>query len=305
MHRIPRPATRAAWHGAVLGAVLGAAAVSASAVVACGQAAPSRPAASTAAPPTAFAYAPGTQHYRVTTVDTRTQDQAGGRAPFEFANTTTEYVTMTIAPRSRDTLALALTLDSVGVTSTLDAPPADTGGLRGKRMDGTMSPQGRLYVFAPPAGVTDPKTVALYRAFRRFVTALPAQIGPGASTTDTTTDTFKRGEFDVKTSTVTTTKVVGDTTYAGQHAWRVEKNSALSTTGEGRENGKPIHLDGEGNIRSVQFVSTAGVLLGSTATQTNRVQMSIGDEAGGSSAPIQTNIKSTVEAIPAGRTAGR
>jgi hypothetical protein len=187
MHRIPRPATRAAW----LGAVLGAAAASASAAVACGQT--TRTAASTAASPTAFAYAPGTQHFRLTSVDTRTQDQAGGRAPFEFANTTTQYVTMTIAPRSRDTLALALILDSVGVTSTLDAPPADTGGFRGTRMEGTMSPQGRLYVFAPPPGVTDPKTVALYRAFRRFVTPLPARIGPGATTTDTTTDTFKRG----------------------------------------------------------------------------------------------------------------
>lgn len=293
MFFIPRPAGRPTWVGAVLGAV----AVGASAAMACGQSAPSHTTpAATATTTTHFSYAPGTQHYRVTTVDTRTQDQAGGRAPFEFANTTTEYVTVTIAPRSRDTLSLTLIVDSVGVTSTLDAPAADTGGFRGTRLEGTMSPQGRLYVFAPPRGVTDPKTVGLYRAFRRFVTPLPAEIGPGTTATDTTVDAFRRGEFDIKTSTVTTVRIAGDTTYMGQRAWRVERNAALSTSGEGRESGKAIHLEGEGNIRGVHFVSAAGVLLGSTATQTNRIQMSM-DSAGGTSAPIQTNIKSTVEAL--------
>jgi hypothetical protein len=85
----------------------------------------------------------------------------------------------------------------------------------------------------------------------------------------------------------------------------VERSAVVSTTGEGHEGGKAIHLEGEGNIRGVEFVSTTGVFLGSTATQTNRVLMSMEDAAGGTSAPIQTTIKSTVEAIPGGRTAGR
>lgn len=263
---------------------------------------PADPAATRAS---AFAYAPGTQRYRLTTVDTRTQDQSGGRAPFEFTNTTTQYVTLTLAPKSRDTLGVTLTLDSVNVTSTLDAPPADTTGLRGARMEGTMSPQGRVYAFEPPRGVTDRKTVALYRAFKRFLTPLPAQIGPGTTVVDTASEAFKRGEFDIKTSTVTTTKVAGDTTVAGQRAWRLVRSGVLTTTGEGTENGKPIHLTADGTIRSVQLVSVAGVFLGSTATQTNRLQMSMDDSAGGTSAPIQTSIKSTVEAIPTGRTATR
>ena len=58
-----------------------------------------------------FTYAAGTRHYRITSVDTRTQNQAGGRAPFEFTTTTTQFVTLTLASRTRDTVALTLTLD--------------------------------------------------------------------------------------------------------------------------------------------------------------------------------------------------
>src|SRR6516162_8565422 len=69
-----------------------------------------------------FTYAPGTRRYRLTTVVVRSQNQAGGRAPFEFTTTTTMDVTVTLAARARDTLALTLTVDSVAVTSDLDAP---------------------------------------------------------------------------------------------------------------------------------------------------------------------------------------
>jgi len=237
--------------------------------------------------PGAFVYAPGTRHYRITSVDTRTQDQAGGRAPFEFSTTTTQFVTLTLAARARDTLGLTLVLDSVAVTSTLDAPAADVQGFRGSRMEGTMSPQGKLYVFAPPASVTDTKIIALYRAFARFLAAVPAQLGTGTTWTDSSSDSFKRGAFDLKTSTVTTSKVTADTTLAGQHAWRVERSAVISTTGEGLEKDKPIHLVADGTIRTVQFLSTSGVFIGSTGTQTSRMSMSMPESMGVNSSPIQ------------------
>jgi hypothetical protein len=245
-----------------------------------------------------FTYASGTRHYRITSVDTRTQNQSGGRAPFEFTTTTTQFVTLTLSPRTRDTLALALTLDSVGVSSTLDAPPATTEGLRGARMEGTISPQGKTYVFAPAPGETNHTKIALYRAFSRFLAAVPPQLAAGTTWTDTTTESFKRGEFDIKTSTVTTSKVAGDTTVAGQHAWRVERNGVLSTTGEGVEKGIPIHLSADGTIRSVQLLGQTGVFLGSTGTQSTHVEMSMNESSGGESQPIQEVIKSTVEALP-------
>jgi hypothetical protein len=253
------------------------------------------PASATLAAP--FMYANGTHHYRITSVDTRTQNQAGGRAPFEFTTTTTQFVTLTLAPHARDTLTMTLTLDSVNVTSTLDAPPANTDGMRGARMEGTVSPQGKIYAFAAAPGDNQLK-VALYRAFSRFISAVPTQLAAGTTWTDTLADSFKRGEFDIKTSTVTTSKVSGDTTVAGQHAWRVERSGIISTTGEGTERGNPIHLTADGTIRAVQLLSQAGVYLGSAGTQTTHLVMSMIESNGGESQPIQEVIKSTVEALP-------
>jgi hypothetical protein len=270
-----------------------------------GQSTTRQPAAGGVAPSGSFMYASGTRHYRITSVDTRTQDQAGGRAPFEFATTTTQFVTLALASKARDTLALTLTIDSVVVNSTLDAPAADVQSFRGARMEGTMSPQGKLYVFEPPAGVTDNQTISLYRAFSRFLTAVPAKLGAGTTWTDTSSASFKRGEFDIKTSTVTTSKVTADTTVAGQHAWRVERSAVISTSGEGKEKDKPIHLLADGTIRTVQFLSASGIFLSSTGTQTNRVQMSMEESSGGVSSPIQEVIKSTVESLPPAGSAGQ
>jgi hypothetical protein len=192
---------------------------------------------------------------------------------------------------------MTVTLDSVNVTSTLDAPPANTDGMRGARMEGTVSPQGRIYAFAAAPGDNQLK-VALYRAFSRFISAVPVQLAAGATWTDTLADTFKRGEFDIKTSTVTTSKVSGDTTVGGQHAWRVERSGTISTTGEGTEKGTPIHLTADGTIRTVQLLSQAGVYLGSAGTQTTHLVMSMIESNGGESQPIQEVIKSTVEALP-------
>jgi hypothetical protein len=301
MLRFPVAAVRRATLGAALGVVTFG--IVASTLAA--QAGPSDRAVRLAPGTAAFAYAPGTQRYRVTTVDTRTQDQSAGRAPFEFTTTTTQYLTVALARRSPDTMSVTVTLDSTQVSSTLDAPQPDLNSFRGTRLQGTMSPQGRIYSFAPPAGVTDQKTVALYRAFKGFLAPVPAQMASGATWVDSTTDAFRKGEFDIKTASVTTSKVAGDTTYAGQQAWRVDRNGTVTMTGEGTERDKPIHLTVDGTIRGSRFMSASGVFLGATGTQTTRLELSMGEAVGGQDAPIQESIKSTVEALPAKRTAAR
>ncbi len=117
-----------------------------------------------AQPAGAFAYAPGTRRYQLTTVVARAQNQAGGRAPFEFSTTTTMDVTLTLAQHARDTLALTLTIDSVAVTSDLDAPAADISAYKGAKLTGLISPQGRIYRFKPPAHANNPLP-SLYRSF--------------------------------------------------------------------------------------------------------------------------------------------
>ncbi len=252
-----------------------------------------------------FEYAPGTHRYRLTTIVNRTQDQAGGRAPFEFTVTTTQYVTLDLTRRSRDTLAMALSVDSVGITSTLDALPPDTEGIRGVTLHGAISPQGRVYTFEPPAGTPPGKVSALYRAFRPFLVPFPSpHVSTGMTWTDTTTEVMKKDPFKaITTAAVTTWKVTGDTTYTGQLAWRVERNAVVTTTGDGVEGTTPVHLAGDESIRGVRYVSQNGVYLGGNATQSSQIQMSM--TGTGEGAPIKQNIRSTVELLPTGRTTTR
>lgn len=247
-----------------------------------------------------FRYAAGSERYRVTTVVKRSQLQGGGRAPFDFETTTKQLVTLNLAPRSRDTLRLTVTVDSVGVTSTLAAPQPNLRHLFGAKLTGTISPQGRVYSFQPTSTSADSETAAqtaaLYAAFRRFLLSLPPRaLEAGSSWADTTTDAVKREGFAITTTTVTTSRVTGDTVLAGQRAWRVERHAEVAQTGTGTEAGQPIQMTGTGTINGVHYVSPTGVYLGSQSTQTSDITMSTKDSEG---APISQTIKSTVELIP-------
>ena len=114
----------------------------------------------------ATAYAPGKLHYHVTTVSTRSQPLGGGRAPFDFSTTTNQWISLEVAPQSADTLKVAMTVDSIHITSTLDAPPPDIAVLQGSKYTGTMSPRGRIYSLAPVTNSTDGKLGATATALR-------------------------------------------------------------------------------------------------------------------------------------------
>ena len=247
---------------------------------------------------TRLAYAPGTQHYRLTTVVHRSQSGGAGRAPIEYDVTTKQLVTLALAPQSPDTLRLTLTVDSVSVTSTIDAPTPDLAKLRGAKLTGTISPQGRIYSFQPPAGDADPQVAALYKSFQKFLWPFPAQpVSVGSNWVDTTTDRVRKEIFDVTTTTITSSKLAADTTFVGQRAWKVEHSADVAQSGDGREGENPIHLSGDGSITGVHYVSKRGVYLGSKSTQRSEIRMSMKDSE---SAPISQTIKSTVELVPPG-----
>jgi hypothetical protein len=242
---------------------------------------------------TDFAYTPGTQKYRLITEVHREQAQGGGRAPFEFDVTTTQFVTMNLIRRTADTLALRITLDSVAVSSQFDAPQPDVKKFFGQTVHGLISPLGHVYSFDPPAGTTDVQTVALYRAFRNFLAEFPSKpLTVGAAWEDTVTDRAKKDGFDILTRQITSSKITGDTTVAGSHAWRVERHSSIAQAGQKTENGQKVKLTGDGSVTGFRLVSDRGVFLGSQSTQRIDLTMSL---EGTTSAPITQTIKSTVE----------
>lgn len=248
---------------------------------------------------TGFNYAPGIEHYRLTTEVHRDQIQGGGRAPFQFDVTTTQLITVHITPRSADTLGLDLTVDSVAVSSQFDAPQPDVKKLFGVELHGLISPQGKLYAFEPPAGTTDPQVVALYGAFRKFLVAFPQKpITVGTSWADTTVEHVDHGGFNVTTRAVNLSRVAGDTTVDGQHVWRVVRHSDIVQTGQHAEQGQqPLQLMGQGSVNAVHLLTHDGVYLSSQSTQRIDITMK---NAVSESAPIQQTIKSTLERLPAG-----
>jgi|SRR6185437_9447239 len=248
-----------------------------------------------------FAYAPGTQHYRVVTENHREQIQGGGRAPFEFDVTTTELVTLDLAAKSRDTLQFDITLDSVAVSTKFDAPAPDVRHLFGDKLTGLISPQGKVYRFDPPAGTTDADIIGLYTAFRRFLVPFPtARVAAGTSWADTATQHVDKDGFSVAVRSISLTRVTGDTTVDGKPAWRVVRHTDIVQSGQSSAapDSEKVMLQGQGSVNSVHVLSHDGVYLGSLSTQ--RIDLTE-KNAISESAPITQTIKSTVERLPESR----
>jgi hypothetical protein len=246
----------------------------------------------------AATYAPGKLHYHVTTVSTRAQPLGGGRAPFDFSTTTNQWIALEVAPQSSDTLKVAITLDSIRITSTLDAPPPDVSVLQGAKFTGTMSPRGRIYSLTPAAASTDGRLGATATALKRFLLPLPTRsLAPGASWADTVVEHPKIGTINITSSSVTTYKVAGDTTVGGQHAWRIDRYTTIAQLGKGTEAGQPLEISSSGTVTGMQFFTDKGVLLGGQSTQRTDLTEKMNESEG---APIQQTFKSTVELLPQG-----
>ena len=244
------------------------------------------------------AYAPGRLHYHVTTVSTRAQPLGGGRAPFDFSTTTNEWIAIDVAPQSGDTLKVGITVDSIRITSTLDAPPPDIAVLQGAKFTGTMSSRGHIYALTPVAGTSDGKLVATATALKRFLLPLPTlALAAGASWADTVVEHPKVGTINITSSSVTTYKVAGDTTVSGQKAWRIDRFTTIAQLGKGMEAGQPLVISSSGTVTGMQFFTHKGVLLGGSSTQRTDLTEKMNESEG---SPIQQTFKSTVELMPSG-----
>lgn len=257
-----------------------------------------------------FSYSPGTQRYRLTTIVNNQRDQTGGRAPMTYTVTTTQVVTVTLASKTTDTLALTIRIDSADVDSPdLDAPKPDLSFERGVTLKGTMAPTGRVYEFgskAEAATLNGSNIAALTKSFQHFLPVFPgADVHVGTTWTDTAQQReLHRSSFDsVITQTVTTWKVSADTTIHGSHAWRLDRSSTIELSGDGKEAGQTIHLDGDGSIKSAAFVNPAGIYLGARSSQNVRIVSSFKET--GEGAPQSQTIKTTIEPLPPIRTAAQ
>ncbi len=237
-------------------------------------------------------YAPGSARYRIISVVTRSQEE-GGQSEFKITNE--QQVSVELTAHGKDTLDFAYTVDSSTVVSSPPIPLPDVSKLVGTKVTGSMSAHGRVYEMTSNAADSDSDARNLVEGMRKFLLPLPEDVAVGKSWTDTTINSVSGNGGKLDMSAITTSRVVGDTTFHGQKAWRVERKSVMAIRGTQSQAGQELQVEGDGTGNGTHYLGTDGTYLGSTATQ--RMSMLITIPAAGQAVPVTQVVSSTVEMI--------
>lgn len=236
------------------------------------------------------AYAPGAGRYHLISVINRTQEHAGQKA--EFTITNEQQVSVRLAAHGTDTLDFTYTLDSsrLSTNAPIELPNLDR--MRGTTVTGSMSPTGTVYRYTATPPATDDDMRNFVEGMSRFLLPLE-RTAVGSSWTDTTRNTVTQGGGRLDMSTITTTTIVGDTTFAGERAWRIRRASVVTLQGKQTQAGQELQVAGEGTGSGVYYVSAAGMYLGSSQRQTMQMRVSLPGNAG--VVPVTQVVTSKVE----------
>jgi len=244
-------------------------------------------------------YTPSVQRYRLHSTVERAQEMNGDKSSGVITNE--QQVTVALqAPNAKsaltdkDTLTFAVTLDSVNMSSSMSVQLPDVSVMQGTKVSGTMLPSGKVISFKSDTKATDGvDRESIVSSMAHFLLALPPTGGAGATWTDTVNTNVSSDGNSLKTSTITVSKVIGDTTVAGQAAWRVHRTSTLIISGTQQQANQQITMDGTGTGEAMYYIGTNGVYLGSTATQSMKETV----KAAGMVIPVTQTAKSTVTLI--------
>jgi hypothetical protein len=244
-------------------------------------------------------YSPSVQRYRLHSTVERTQEQNGQKTSGVITNE--QQVTLSLqGPRAggtltdKDTLRFAVTLDSVNMSSNLAVQLPDVGVMQGTKVSGVMLPSGKVLNFTSDTKSTDGvDRESIVSSMAHFLLTLPATAAANTTWTDTATQNFSKDGTTMKTSTITVSKVIGDTTVAGQPAWRVHRTSTLLIAGTQAQSNQQISMDGTGTGEAMYYIGTNGVYLGSTSTQTMKETV----KAAGIVIPVTQTATSVVTII--------
>jgi hypothetical protein len=244
-------------------------------------------------------YEPSVQHYRLHTVVERTEERNGDKRSGVITND--QQVTWALKASSgktthtdADTLNFAATLDSASISSTFSTQMLDVSVLRGTKVSGVMLPSGKVLSFkadTTAANVADRES--LVSSMAHFLLTLPSTAGAGATWTDTATTNTSNNGITSKTSTITVSNVIGDTTVDGQQAWRVHREFTMTLSATQQQENQMVTVDGTGTGEAMYYIGTNGVYLGSTARQTMKSAV----KAEGMVIPVTQTATSTVTII--------
>lgn len=248
----------------------------------------------TAAPAQNMAtYAPGTRRYHLISVITRGEDQNGQHSEFKITNE--QIVSVILAHHAGDTLDFSYTMDSSTIVADPPIELPDISKMKGTRVHGVMSPSGKVYHYTSSAEPNDPDMQNLVEGMSRFLVPLPERAHVGSTWVDTTNNAVEQNGAHLDLKTITTSTILGDTTYNRQRAWRVHRAAALTIAGSQAALGQSLTIDGHGSGEGVYYISSDGVFLGSAASQT--MAMNISEKETGKTIPVTQAVTSRVELL--------
>lgn len=238
-----------------------------------------------------FAYAPGASQYRVQSTTKIVQEVNGQTNEGELS--TRHVLTLDIGRKAKDTLALTYTWDSASVSASPGIPTPDLSKIGGTKASGSASATGKMYSFNPGTAAEGMPDMAEFELFLPVVTAANKKVGD--SWVDTVTVKGNRGGINVNTTMIVTSKMAGDTTYAGEKSWRVQRNLVFTVSGSGEQQGTALVIEGTGTGERTDYITSKGAYLGSALMQTSKSIVTL--PANGMTIPMTTTVTSRVERV--------
>jgi hypothetical protein len=239
-----------------------------------------------------FEYAPGTAQYRLTAVNKLTQEAQGQKMEQEV--TSEQKLTITLGRQARDTLSFAMTLDSAKVQSSA-GPAPDLSAILGLRVSGALSPIGVVYMTRPPEGPASPMTGPIADEMSRFLPRLRTSLAVGTTWTDTTSGKVNQMGISLDRTVVTTSKVVGDTTYNGERAWRIDRTTQATFAGSGTSEGQPLTMEGTAKGTDNLYIGRSGTYLGGLLTNAATIKVTL--VANGMEVGLTQNQNTTITKV--------
>jgi hypothetical protein len=228
------------------------------------------------------------------TVVTRDQEQDGRHNSFTITNE--QILSVKLAAHGTDSIDFSYTIDSSSVAANPPGTLPDVSRMKGTQVHGVMSPSGKVYSFTSSAEKNDPDMQTLVAGMARFLVTMPQRPQVGNKWVDTVSSKQEENGAHLDSKTITTSTILGDTTFQGQHAWRVHRAADLSIAGTQSTLDQDLSVDGHGNGDGDYYISSDGVYLGSTANQT--MKLNVTEKTSGKSIPVTQTVSSKVEMLP-------
>lgn len=240
-----------------------------------------------------LSYTPGTAQYKVTTTTSTTQEMQGQKQ--EFSLNSEQKVSVTVGKANKDSVPLSIVLDSIVQQTTAPGAP-DVSKLVGMKLDGVMSPQGKVYSSTVKTADGAEAMSQASEGMKRFLPRLPASIKTGLTWTDTSEAKIPTGNgAEITRNAIMTYTVKGDTMIAGQKAWKIELDSKAKLTGKGNQMGADFTIDGGSAGKGMTYISPNGWFVGLDASENQELTVTV--EAAGMIIPVTTTTKTRVERL--------